>query len=107
MSGHLGGDPGSWLGSEVSVHHGVSVSIGLEDLPQVSELLPPCAATANLLSSVPQTLDDASFDFGQVVGVKVEVSVCHLPISSTPHHRSMACLRYTRKGSPSAQSWQP
>ena len=23
------------------------------------------------------------------------------------YHRSMACLRYTRKGSPSAQSWQP
>ena len=47
----------------------------LEDLAQVSELLPPCAATANLLSSVPQTLDDASFYPGRVVGVKVEVSV--------------------------------
>ena len=51
------------------------VTIGLEDLPQVSELLPPCAATANFFSSVPQTLDDASFDPGRVVGVKVEVSV--------------------------------
>ena len=71
----LGGDAGSWQGSEVSVHHGLRVTIGLEDLPQVFELLPPCAATANLLSSVPQTLDDASFDPGRVVGVKAEVSV--------------------------------
>ena len=70
----LGGDAGSWPGSEVSVHYGRRVTIGLEDLPQVSEFLPPCAATANL-SSVPQTLDDASFDPGWVVGVKIEVSV--------------------------------
>ena len=46
-----------------------------KDLPQVSEFLPTCAATANLLSSLPQTLDDASVDPGWVVGVKVEVSV--------------------------------
>ena len=46
-----------------------------KDLPQVSELLPTCAATANLLSAVPQTLNDASVDPGRVVGVKVEVLV--------------------------------
>ena len=71
----LVGDAESWPGSEVSVHHGLRVTIVLEDLPQVSELLPPCAATANLLSSVSQTVDDASFEPGWVAGVKVEVSV--------------------------------
>ena len=41
----------------------------------MSKLLPLRAATACLLSSVLQTLDDASFDPGRVVGVKVEVSL--------------------------------
>ena len=52
------------LTGEASVYNGLGVTIGHEDLPQVSKLLPLRATTACLLSSVLQTLDDASFDPG-------------------------------------------
>ena len=64
-----------WSGSKVPLHHSFRVTLGLEHLPQVSDLLPPWTAITYLLSSVSQTLDDTSFDLGRMVRVEVEVPV--------------------------------
>ena len=71
----LGGVGRCWSGSEVPLHHSFRVTVGLEHLPQVSDLPPPQTATTYLLSSVPQTLDDTSSDPGRRVRVEVEVPV--------------------------------